>query len=522
MVNKKRIGEYLKNLRLQKIKSDGKRFTQNDLASELISNYNCDISINAIAGWEKGNSLPSPENLKNLAEIYNKTVDEILDAADKSTKNYVDIYFLSKPNMGFETITKNDNIFQIANEQIKLITQRFKELVLIRIDRYFTMNEEAEFRFLFEHFYLASNYAYEISQLNVSNDYLIFKYAMQKTFVKIKNLKKEEQYWELQKLYSEQNKIWFTFWANVSDLEQIPIIQERFENIEDWQKDMLLAMFQTIEPYSYDPSRFGSKLYQEYEENNGEYNKEKIYKSMIKELINRGACINQYFLSAKKSDPETKRIIDRLEELYNLCLKPIEIQTMVNGKIKTFKIENNVKNRFLKDCYYTLRNQINGFNKTDNEHSNIDDIYNLFKNNEQIPEEIYLKIAKQYNIDTNKKRKYWMVDVQWESHIDDYFYKFKEKEKQIELGLEEIKKLKKKLENGEKTYIVHKYQICGGNDEETIRDWIEYWKKDLNYSEFLEERNKELTNELLNEIDDLSIDEIRNKYFKMEVIEENE
>ena len=95
MVNKKRIGEYLKNLRLQKIKSDGKKFTQNDLANELISNYNCDISINAIGEWEKGNSLPSPENLEKLAEIYNKTVDEILDAADKNTKNYDDIYFLS-------------------------------------------------------------------------------------------------------------------------------------------------------------------------------------------------------------------------------------------------------------------------------------------------------------------------------------------------------------------------------------------------------------------------------------------
>ena len=87
MMNKKRIGEYLKKLRTQKKRKDGKSFTQYDLANEFMNEYNSEISINAIAEWESGNSLPNPENLEILAKIYNKSVDEILDAEDKNSIN---------------------------------------------------------------------------------------------------------------------------------------------------------------------------------------------------------------------------------------------------------------------------------------------------------------------------------------------------------------------------------------------------------------------------------------------------
>ena len=75
------------------------------------------------------------------------------------------------------------------------------------------------------------------------------------------------------------------------------------------------------------------------------------------------------------------------------------------------------------------------------------------------------------------------------------------------------------LESGDKKYIIHKYDIIGGNDEASIRDYIEYWKTELDYAEFLKGRDKKITSELLNEIDNLSMSEIKEKYFKMEVIE---
>ena len=316
MMNKKRIGEYLKKLRIQKKRNDGKSFTQYDLANEFMNEYDCEISINAIAEWESGNSLPNPENLEILAEIYNKSIDEILDAEDKNSINYEDIYFLCDSNWGMR-FDKKDNLYQIRNEQIKLITKKFKELMLIRIDRDFTANEEEEFKFLFNHFYLLSEYAKNNSKLEINDNYLIFKDAISELLVEIRNMKKDEQYWELQKLYSERNMLMFTFRLDVNELQFVPILQERFKDIEDWQKDMLLAMFQNIEPYDENPSGYGAEFLKRYEENNGEYNLEKISKSEIKDLIKRGSWINKCFLSIKKGYNENKRIIDRLEELYN-------------------------------------------------------------------------------------------------------------------------------------------------------------------------------------------------------------
>ena len=105
------------------------------------------------------------------------------------------------------------------------------------------------------------------------------------------------------------------------------------------------------------------------------------------------------------------------------------------------------------------------------------------------------------------------------SHIESTFNDFKAKEKEIEEGLTEIKELEKKLKNGEKEYFIHKYQVIGGNDEKSIREYIEYWKTELDYSEYLKNRDKEKTNMLLKEIDSLSLEEIRNKYFPVEVFE---
>lgn len=93
---------------------------------------------------------------------------------------------------------KEVNTHQLFNEQKLLITTRFKELLLIRIDRGFTTNEENEFRFLFDNFYNLSDYAREISDLEIKDEYLIFKDDLCELLTKIKKLNKDEQYWEIQ------------------------------------------------------------------------------------------------------------------------------------------------------------------------------------------------------------------------------------------------------------------------------------------------------------------------------------
>jgi len=520
MMNKKRIGLYLKHLRSQKKRKDGKSFSRYDLAEEFSIKYNCEISINAIAGWEAGNTIPSPDNLEILAEIYNKSIDEILDGEDQDKTDYKEKYIIYDDNWGMEFNDKT-NLYQIRNEQIKLITTRFKELLLIRIGRYFSKSEENEFKFLFNNFYLLSDYARDYSDLNVNDEYLIFKDAINELLVEIKNMNRDEKWWEIQKLYSEKKVLWFSFWRDVCDLKQVDILKERFSLFEDWQKDMLLAMFQNIEPYDPDPAKYGSAHYKRYEDEHGEYNHEELFKSKIKELIKRGACLNKCFFNIKRGYYEKRRIIDRLEDLYNLCLKPIEIHMSQDDKtIKSYKIENNIKNRFLNNYYFDLRYSLKGYVHDENPYSDIEEIFEWFVNSNEVSEDIYLNIARREKIDTNQEKKYWLADVKQRSLIDKYFYEFKEKEKAIEDALNEIEVLKSKLLVGESEYSIHKTEVIGGHDEASIRNYIEFWKSKLTYSEYLKGRDKETTNKLLKEINGLTIQEIKEKYFMVEVFED--
>ena len=518
MMNKKKIGEYLKNLRLNKKRKNGKSYTQYDLVKDF-SDFGVEISINAIGEWESGASLPNPDNLEILAEIFNKTIDEILDAEDRKEINYEEIYFLVNNNW----MAKNDsnNLYQMRNEQIKLIVSRFKELLYIRIYRDFTHNEEEEFRFLFSHFYILSDYAKENVSKNVNDDYLILKTAICELLFEIRNMNKDEKYWELQKLYSESEELWFSFWRDVCDLYQVPILQERFQSLEDWQKDMLLAMFQNIEPYAPNPEKYGSQELKRYEEYNGEFDINEIRRNQIKELIKYGACLNKCFFNVKQGYYEDKRVIDRLEELYELCLKPIEIHMSSNdGKVKVYKIENNQKNRFINKYYFSLYYQLNGYHNLESPYATLEDVYNWFINNDEISDDVYIKVAQNHNIDTNKEKKYWLADVKSRTKINEIFNEFKEKEKSIAEGLKEIEELKAKLEVGEFTYRIHKYKLIGGNDEKSIREYIEYWKEQMTYSEYLKGRDQKTTEELLKEIDKLSFDEIKNQYFGIEVVED--
>lgn len=517
MINKKRIGDYLRNLRTNKKREDGKSYTQQDLAKDF-SELGVEISINAIGEWESGTSLPNPDNLETLAEIFDKSIDEILDAEDIKDINYEEIYFLANNKW----MLQNDpnNLYQMRNEQIKLITSRFKELMYIRIDRNFTYNEEEEFRFLFTHFYLLSDYARNNASDDLNDDYLILKTAICKLLVETRNMEKDEKYWELQKLYSKSKELWFSFWRDCCDLKQEPILQERFSLLENWQKDMLLAMFQNIEPYAPEPEKYGSNELIRYEKQNGKFDINKIRRDQIKELIMRGACLNKCFLNVKQGHYEVKRVIDRLEKLYELCLKPIEIHMFSDdGKVKVYKIENKQRNRFLNKYYLSLNFELNGHHNSNLPYANLEDVYNWFINNDEISDEVYLEVAKNYNIDTNKEKKYWIADVKSSTLIEKKFYEFKEKEKRIAEGLKEIDVLKAKLESREYTYRIHKYEIIGGNDEKSIRDYIDYWKEQMTYSEYLKGRDMKKTNELLGEIDKLSFPEIRNKYFEIEVVE---
>lgn len=512
MIDKKRVGKYLKSLRLEKKRErDGKSFSQDDLANEI------NISINAIAEWESGASLPSYEKLEQLSKFFNKSIDELLDGESRINIDYSNKYFISNPHWYMNPKYK-DNSYQIRNEQINLITKIFKKLLITRTKRLLTANEEDEFKFLFNNFYNLSDYAKELSDINSNDDYLKFKYTLDDTLSKMKSKSSNEKFWEIQKLFSENKDIWFTFRSDVHDLRYSNILQERFKNIENWQKDMLLAMFQNIEPSNSNPEKYGSNYLKKYEETFGESDHELNVKSIIKDLINRGACINPFFLNVYKEELVTHRIIDRMQELYDLCLKPIEIYIKdENNKQKCCLIENNLKNRFITNYYLNLELQLKTFRHSNDRFDNFEKIYNWFINNDEIPDNIYKEIAKDLGLDTSQDKKYWISDVKNISALEILFKKYKEIEKNISNGLIELNELKSKLDKGETEYTEKKLHIIGGDNEESIRKYIEYWKIEIDYLKYTKSRDFKLTTELLNNIDSLSLKEIKYKYFKMEV-----
>lgn len=219
---------------------------------------------------------------------------------------------------------------------------------------------------------------------------------------------------------------------------------------------------------------------------------------------------------------EKKRIIDRLEELYNMCLKPIEIavQNHETDKWEIVKIENTVKNRFINNYYFYLSGLLKYKKDTDSSYSDLQQTFDYFTTHDEIDDETRKRIAELGNIDTNKEKKYWMADYKQRiGYMEDRYVEYKDKEKQIEEGLKEIKKLEDLLKSGEKEYSYESLEMLGGTDEKSIREWIVYWKSKLDYSEYLRTRDLKKTKELLLDLENLSLAEIKEKYFKMEVID---
>ena len=528
-MDKIKIGNYLKELRKKKRRVDGKPFTQADLSNALAS-AGLDVSINGINEWESGKSLPSPEKLDFLSKIYNKTIDEILEGEDSNDIDYGKVYFIYN-NDWFNTVVDKDKIFPINQEQKLKIYNRFRELSKIIINRPLSSNEEKEYRFLFEHFYTLTEYHNNYCKINANNSFLRLMDLINQMRIEVRNMTDDEKYWEVQKLYEEidDNNYRFSHWRNINDLilndEKYPnviYIKNRFDALDNWQKDMFLAMFQNLEGYDRTPDEWGSEHLKRYEEENGEYNHENIIKDEMRYLIKHGACYNKCFLNCYQKKIKKRRIIDRLEELYNTCLKPIKIavQNHETGKWETVKIENTIKNRFINNYYFSLSNLLKYKKNINSSYSDLQQTFDYFISHDEIDDNTRMTIAQSEHINTNREKKYWMADYKQRfGYMENSYNEFKNKEKEIEVGLKEIKNLEELLKSGEKEYSYEVLEMLGGTDEKSIREWIVYWKSKWDYSEYLRTRDLKKTKELLLDLDKLSLAEIKEKYFKMEVID---
>lgn len=514
-MDKKKMGNFIKKLRKGTIGS------QDELANLFIEVYETYITPKAISDWEKGISIPSIDNLEILSKIFNKTIDEILEGEEFTFIDYKKIYFIVdddwfKEYNNDELVEGRFNpLYANSQQQIIKINQRFKELLLIRLNKEFSYSEENEFRFLFNGFYSNSDYGIqEYLTTDLNDEYLKFKNIIKNCIFEIKNMNLEEKHWELQKLYYKRRDLHYDFYDfDERQFKNNHYLVDRFLDLELWEKDLLLATIQNCDPVLIKPDQWGSNSLKNYEKENGkEFNLEQVTKETIRFLIQHGAMLNTYFMSFYHQTKIERRIIDRLEELYNLCFKPLIFSIFKGeGKYDYYKVENTKKNRFIKNYYYSLKDFF--INKS------VDEMYDILIQNETIPEYIYLEQAKKYNIDTNQEERYWKADLNiYVNYLEKQWKEFKEQERKIEESIEEIKILEEKLNQGDKFYYDNQTEYMGDTDPYKIRAKIIDWKNQIDYEEFLSNRDEELTKRLLNDLDNLNITEIRRKYFKTEVI----
>ena len=504
-MNKEKIGRFLKSLR------EENKYSQEELCDVLAEKYGVILTSKAISGWENGKSIPDVDKLRCLSNMYKVSIDEILDGERRLDVDFMEEYFIAKENWGIN-LDKSANPYAMRQEQIIKIVNRFNELEIIRANRLFTHNEEVEFKFLFEHFYSLSEYYKEYTDLEIDSDYLKLKSAINNCIFKLHSSSKSDIVWEFKKLIIPTREISLSF-NEFSDwsIQKNEYIINRFKKADFWEKDIILNQFQKHNFVKFDETQYGSRHLKEYEKRTGKkYNPELEEKAIIKFLIKNGACINPQYLNFIERIKEEKRVIDRLEHLYDLCLKPIYFSVgHVPGEIKYYKAENNIQNRFATKYYYSLY----GLNDIP-----YDDLFKLFIEHEEFPRELIEHVAKKHNIDLNQEEKYIQADLNIHAkHVKEQWDTLHKCEKKIAQGLEEISKLESMLKNEQHYYFDIKEEEIGGKTQQESEDYCYFWNRFITYDELKKCRKVKETRELLREIDNLSIAEIRKKYFGMEI-----
>ena len=371
-MDKKKIGNFIKELRKEK------KLSQEALA-DLFLDVNIIVSCKAISDWENGKTIPEIEKIRELANIFEITIDELLDGERISQIDLKKEYFICNKNWFIDY--PQNKLYQMNQEQVVKIKNKFNELLNIRINNEFTISEEKEFKFLFNNFYQLSDYCINQYKINVNDNYLLFKYGINNILNDNKDLSNEDKIWKIRKLIVPNDEITFNRY-NLIDFKNNIYLKKAFNNLEFWEKDMVLSSFQKFDFNNHDYSKYGSENLKRHENEIGEdYDREKEEKEIIKFLIKKGACINKQYLNIIERAKIQKRIIDKLEEIYNRCFKPLNARVFIDNALKDITVENTKKNRFIIKYYEKLYFVLN---------YSIDELYDLVVNNEEIPNNIII------------------------------------------------------------------------------------------------------------------------------------
>lgn len=448
-MNKKRVGIFLKKLR------NDKKWSQDKL-SEKFQNNNFEVNVKTISDWENGKTIPDPDKLKFLSNLYDITIDELLDG-----ERYKEIDFYKEypfaDNYAYAKYSITDDVYKIHQEQKIKTIRRFKELLSKKIEKDLTRKEEEEFKFLFDHFCSLSKYGKEYVK-NETSEYLSFLEAFRRKLLEIGGVTFKEKLFEISKLLITKGELGFDPSELIDDRKPNRYVDIRFKLLNWWEKDMFLMSIQQGEIERKDPSLYGADYLKIYEtEHKKDFDKNEYARNVIRYMIENGACLNYQFINVIRRTREKHRIIDETEKLYLECKKPLKLIYQEYNKNITSYIENNPKNRFIVNYYYNIKSNLYFLNL------GLDELYDFVWKYDpnSLPEDLLLLFAKNLKIDTTKGLKYVKADFkQFESYLD-YWNQYRQKEVDIKEGLIELKRLEEELNNGKKYDFVCKEDSGG-------------------------------------------------------------
>lgn len=501
-MDKKKIGSFLKALREKKGK------TQYQVMQDLYE-YGLEISDKTIAKWEKGN-FPDFDKLAIVAEYYGVKSSDILNGEIYEPHNFEEQYFIVNDNWLREN--NADNLYIMRVEQERLIRCRVKELFIEIIkSKSLTQAQNEELNFLLMHFYSVSDYAWgeneEYGELNKNEQIKLLRREIYSVILTMHDSSVEEIYWEIKKYFDFDKRL--TFEKDVCSFEDdVDSTVAVLQDLEDWEKDLLLAQVQTQNINHY----FGrNSKFQYLKRFDKDYDEERITKEGIKLLIDCGAKLNSKLLGYAEHRYFHFSILERMKLLHSRIYDKISISKYDTKKQSSeyYWLENNLKNRLI-NLYYAL-------NCTRDKKWSLNEIFEMFISNDSLPKQIILSRYKPFAKERMSEKEMLLEAEQLCPYEISVWNKCKEKETQLEEDKRELEILEERWARGERIDI-HEYDEWVGEEKNklTEKDILSRLSS-MTYSQFIEGRNEEMTKELMQNLDLMSLSEIRKRYFPVEV-----
>lgn len=501
-MDKEKIGAFLKSLRERK----GKK--QFQVAQDLFD-YGIEVSDKTIAKWEKGN-FPDIDKLDVLANYYGVKPSDILNGEVYGTNNNEEQYFIVKED--WYNDRDPDKLYYLRVEQESLIKSRVKDLFVELINsKSLTMTQNDELNFLLTHFYGVSDYAWYANEdyegKNKREQIKLLRHEIYRVILSMHNSSVDEIYWEVKKYFDYDKRI--TFERDVCDFEDdINITAERLQELDDWEKDLLLAQVQTQNINH----RYGKTAKLAYLKQFGkDYDEERITKEGIKLLIGCGAKLNRELFGYAEHRHFEFSILERMKLLHSRIYDKILISKYDTEKqcSEYYWLENSTKNRLIK-LYYAL-------NCSSGEKISLNEVYEMFINNDRLPKQIILNRYKSFSKEEKSEKEKLLQAEQLCSYEIKMWNESKEREEQFERDKKELDTLEERWARGERMDVFEYDEWVGEEKNKLTEQDIISRLAQMPYEQFIAGRDEKLTQELLDNIDTLSLREIRERYFPLEV-----